>query len=818
MKRGITNLWRSLSSIGRAITGTWLKVLLVIAVLVAPGKQTLAQEGGWSTPAMISTNTVTSWFSDVAVDDWGQPHVVWNSGRFTERGVMDLLMYSTLTEQGWLEPSDVVVTAYGGATIRPAVAVDHTGILHVTFRGETTIYYSKVFAPQARNAFSWARRRLVSGAGAGSAYYSDIAVDEQGGIHVVWNESVLAGEGERWVWFGTTQGGALYDGTGWRSREPQTGLGNRQVYAAIEDSRGVQWFGTDEGVYRFDGVVWQILTAQDGLVGRRVYCIAEDPDGRLWFGTDSGVSIYDEEAQEASDKWTAYTVGSGLPANAVHAIAVDYGGNVWVGTENGLASYDGLHWASYTPRDGLVAADVLALATDVQGGVWIGTGQGVSQYNQRNWTTYTVESGLLSNVVTAITIDREGAVWLGTDRGLSRFDGLEWTSYTAEDGLVGGAVTALMVDREGRTWVGTETGVSHYNGQVWKTFELPQELAGQKVTAIAEDRQVNAMCPLCADIFYRHSTDGGKTWSAPVNLSNTFAGSVKPQVHVGSGSNVYVVWEEGEDWYTYEGYPVGSVYVHSSDGGNTWTEPVMFSSPKGAPQQITLGVGWEGDLVVVWRLPKGDRFYYQHSTDNGATWSEPQPIPGVIPKPWASFSLDAYHTTTDSAGHVHLFLLGYLYSVGKKLGLIHLVWNGSEWSPPIQIYASTDPPEWPRADVGAGNKVYVTWFSRDEKHINDSERGRYKIWVSFYQADAPSQTPVPVPTSAPTPAPDALGQDGSTPTSTPTPLVVPDSSPLPPGIFTESDEVARLALALAPIAVVVLVIFAVRFGKLRRCG
>ena len=798
-----------------------LVVGLLLAADVSAGEWALAQEGGWSTPVMISTNTISSWFSDVAVDAWGQPHVVWNSGRpmGTERGQMDLLMYSTLVDQGWLEPNDIAVTAYGGYTVRPAVAVDSTGTLHVTFRGDTTIYYTNSPASEAWSASSWTPRRRISGAGDGSAYYSDVAVDEQGGIHVVWNESTSAGADERWLWFGTPKGSALYDGRGWRSQEAQAGLGDREIYAIIEDRAGVQWFGTDEGVYRFDGGTWRLFTTRDGLAAQKVNCMVQDADGRLWFGTDRGMSVYDEEAEE-EDKWMIYTSSSGLPDNTVRAIATDPMGVVWVGTEKGLSSYDGQNWVSNTLQGGLVAPEVLALAVDAEGDVWAGTVQGVSQYDGKRWTTYTVESGLLSNVVTAIATDREGAVWFGTDKGLSRFDGQEWTSYTAGEGLGRGAVTALMVDSGGTIWVGTETGVSRHDGRAWETFELPQGFAGQKVTAIAEDRWVNAMCPWCEDIFYRHSTDGGESWSNPINLSNSFAGSGKPQVSVGSGGNVYVTWEEGEGFYSHRGYPMGSMYVYSLDGGNTWAEPTIFSSPLGAPQQTTLGVGKAGNLVVVWRLPQEDpfeegSFYYQLSTDNGVTWSEPAPIPGVIAKPWEPFSLDAYHAATDSAGNVHLLVLGHLFSPEEDLGLIHLVWNGSEWTSPTVIYASSDPPEWPRIDVGMGNKVYATWFTRDERHIHDSERGRYKVWVSSYQASAPFQTPVPFPTLSVTLTPDALGSAAPDSTTAPTPVIAPGSSGLPPGLYTESDEIGQLLLALSPIAVILLIIVALRLGWFR---
>lgn len=817
MKRTATGRQRPFSH-SKAIQGFWLKVL-VVGLLLAASEQTLAQGEGWSTPVMISTNTVNSWWPDVAVDAWGQPHVVWNSSRATEQGLMDLLMYSALGGQGWLEPNDITVTAYGGYTVRPAIAVDNAGTLHVTYRGETTIYYTSAPVSEAWNASSWMSPRHISGAGAGAAYYSDVAVDERGGIHVVWAETASAGVGEWWLWLGTPKGGALYDGSGWRSQEPQVGLGDREIHAIIEDDTGVQWFGTDEGVYRFDGGTWQRFTTEDGLADQKVNCVAQDTDGRLWFGTDRGVSRYDE-AEERRDRWTAYVVGAGLPGNTVHAIGTDPWGMVWVGTENGLASYDDQDWVSYTVQDGLVAAEVLAIAVDAQRNVWAGTEQGVSHYDGERWTTYTVESGLLSNVVMAIAIDQEGAIWFGTDRGVSRFDGQEWTSYTAAEGLRDGAVTALMVDSEGTIWVGTETGVSRHDGRAWEPFSLPPAFAGQRITAIADDRQVNAICPSCEDVFYRHSTDGGNNWSAPINLSDSFAGSGKPQLHVGGGGNVYVTWEEGEGFNARAGYPVGSIYVHSSDGGSTWTEPSMFSSPLGAPQQITLGVGQGGDLVAVWRLPEeeGSFYFYQFSTDSGTTWSEPRSMPGLIAKPWRPFSLDGYDAATDSAGHVHLLVLGYRFSLEEDLGLYHLVWNGSEWSPPTRIYASSDPPEWPSVDVGLGSNVYATWFIRDERHIWDSERGRYKVWVSSFQASAPPQTPIPLPTPTLVPVADALGQATPAPTVTSIAGIALDSSGLPPGLDTESDEIGRLVLALSPVAVVLLVVVALRFGRLKRPG
>ncbi len=502
--------------IRRELTNLALVSGLLLSLSLIMGRQISAQGGGWSEPVMLSTNTVSSWWPDVTVDDYGRAYVVWNSGRLVDDEQNDLLMHSAWDGQKWSEAKDIVLTARGGYTIRPAIAVDKDNTLHVTYRGETVIYYTQSPASSAENAASWTIHHRLSSSSA--AYYSDIAVDSKGRIHVVWSEQVM-----------------------------------------LED---------------------------------------------------------------------------------------------------------------------------------------------------------------------------------------------------------------------------------------------------------------NTVCPNCSDIFYRRSTDGGKTWSAPKNLSNSDFGSVKPQIETDRHDGIHVVWEEGEDWYTRKGYPVASAYIHSLDGGNTWSEPTFFSSVWGPPQQITLGLGRENELVVVWRVPAGNTLFYQHSIDNGASWSPPLPIPGVVAKDWTNWSLDSYDAATDSGGNVHLMVLGGLSPSEESLSVLHLVWNGMTWSSSVRVFTSLDPPEWPRIAIGGGNRIYATWFTRDREHIYDPDNGQYQIWCASSQSASPAQMPVPPPTSTPTPTATPLAT--ATPTATPYPTLAPNGTPLPDGLYTESDELLQLLIGLAPVLILVTAILAIRFGWLRR--
>jgi hypothetical protein len=797
--------------------GLILVVGFLLGGLSGSSTSVMAQTEGWSEPGLLSTNTANSWWSDVAVDGAGRAYVVWMSGRSgrTGEGVLDLLMYSTWDGRAWSEPNDIILTARGGYTIRPAIAVDANGTLHITYRGTTQIYHTSTPTANAWNASAWGSSYRISGSGNG--YYSDVAVDSTGAIHVVWNESVTDNPDEKALWVGTSGGVSTYDGEVWHLHGSQAGLDGHEIYTILESPDGAQWLGTASGAVRFDGATWKTYTVQDGLPDEHVYAVAQDSDGVIWFGTGNGVGRYD--AQPDALEWSTYTTMHGLADNRVTAIGVYEGRLLWFGTAGGVSRYDGRMWINYTVAEGLADNSVTALVVDSEGKVWIGTENGVSRYDGQAWVTYTTRDGLSDNHVTALALDQEGGVWVGTRHGVSRYDSRQWLTYTTDDGLANNHVTALAVDSEGVLWAGTERGLSRYDGYRWITYTTRDGLVSDQVTAIAEDRILNAACSNCADVFYRRSTDGGQTWSLPVNLSKSYPGSVKPQIRIDSRDGVHVVWEEGEDWYAAAGYPVASVHRYSPDAGNTWARPTVFSAPGDTPQQITLGVGREGELIVVWRLVSTDGIFYQRSTDNGGTWSEPTRIPGVEAKEWLPMSLDGCDAATDSDGNVHLLVLGRLSSDVEKekevdLSVLHIEWDGEQWLPAKKVFTSIDPPEWPRIAIGRGNKLFATWFTRDKEHIWDSARGRYQVWAAYSQSRSSAQTPVPFPTVGL--APTFTPQSNAPSAATPFPALASEGSGLPSGLDTERDELLRLAIALSPIGALILVVVFIRFGWVRR--
>jgi len=128
------------------------------------------------------------WFSSVAVDAQGHPHVVW----------VDVwhyvVLYSFFDGNTWSTPTPVNDTTRVRVPDRaqPRIAIDRQGGLHVCFTGVAAgaasrdIFYSK------NRGRGWAPSALVSQDSAYNEWYSDIAVGDSDNVWVVWNRQ---GEG-----------------------------------------------------------------------------------------------------------------------------------------------------------------------------------------------------------------------------------------------------------------------------------------------------------------------------------------------------------------------------------------------------------------------------------------------------------------------------------------------------------------------------------------------------------------------------------------------------------------------------------------------
>lgn len=227
--------------------------------------------------------------------------------------------------------------------------------------------------------------------------------------------------------------------------------------------------------------------------------------------------------------------------------------------------------------------------------------------------------------------------------------------------------------------------------------------------------------------------------------------------------------------------------------------------------------------MLVWRTRSTayPGIYYTWSTDQAESWSFPTTLHGIVARRWGS-PFDLYDMATDSAGHIHLLVVGHLSErrIAPKPdqgppGLYHFEWDGDGWTSPSPIYEGSWYPEYPHLIVHAGNQLHATWFTREDPWEATMP---HQVWYAHGQSQSPAQRLAVHPTPTPTPEARSLEPTvettpaSSSPDSHPT-LTFKDTG-LPDDVYTESDDVFMLMVALLPVASILLVVIAFKTGWL----
>jgi hypothetical protein len=246
----------------------------------------------------------------------------------------------------------------------------------------------------------------------------------------------------------------------------------------------------------------------------------------------------------------------------------------------------------------------------------------------------------------------------------------------------------------------------------------------------------------------------------------------------------------------------------------TTGQEVIEALPQADNAQMTIGIGRDDDVLVVWRSRGLRRLYYTWSEDRGVTWRAAEEVPDIYARPWIE-PFDAYDMATDSLGNIHFVLVGTPQVPVSEiqdvpLGVYHLTWDGESWSQPESVvdYLIPTLPEYPKIEIGWGNHLHVVWGVRPEGVWDEAQQ----IWYSEKEIEAPREEPEPTLTPTATPLPPS--PTSLAPTMTPFPTLGPESSGAPPGLYTESDDLARLALALSPVVLIMVVALAIK--RMRR--
>ncbi|MCB9913499.1 MAG: hypothetical protein H6827_10915 [Planctomycetes bacterium] len=336
----------------------------------------------------------------------------------------------------------------------------------------------------------------------------------------------------------TAQNGAL------RAAATGNTHANDLVHAVFVDSKGWVFVGTQNGLAVYDGKQWTNRTFRlegQSLAGRAVLglmgiseCgpekIAEGPPGTIWLG-GSGCGVWRFREGRYAE------IGSSPLSDDYLGMAVDNGGSLWVVTRQSVQKYDGRAWSEVLSPyvTGAVHRELpqlFGMVVGTNGSVWIGgTAYGSPQAPWKH----------------------EGAVWVVDQgkkqrgdgppmAGLYEFDGKGWRAFGPPHGLNLPSRDGAIPELDGGGRVVAKTGKGYYvrNGENWTRINESEVYAGKRW--VLRGRRPGSPTGYYAELRFR---DGESL--VPVRPTNPQTGQVldlgsEPWLHLAEDRSRDCIW------------------------------------------------------------------------------------------------------------------------------------------------------------------------------------------------------------------------------------------------------------------------------------
>jgi len=291
------------------------------------------------------------------------------------------------------------------------------------------------------------------------------------------------------------------------------GMPSSRIYKTVQDRDGYLWFGTQDGLARYDGVGFRVYRHDpknpDSLGGNAVTTLFVDRDDRIWCGGDeSGLNVLDARR----DRFVHYrhdaSDPSSLGADDVWAISQDESGAIWTGSYAGgldqlkpdAKGFTHFRHDSTNPQS-ISSDNVLGLLPQPGVGLWVGSDVGVdliaADGNIRHVDFIGIGVRGDGRINAAALLDPgDGSVLAGTRRGLLRIDPALGVSVVAAEGLTDRLVYGVTAGAAGELWVAARRGLNRISprGDIAKYVEnpaMPGAFPGESVFDAMRDREGN---------------------------------------------------------------------------------------------------------------------------------------------------------------------------------------------------------------------------------------------------------------------------------------------------------------------------------------
>jgi len=395
------------------------------------------------------------------------------------------------------------------------------------------------------------------------------------------------------------------------------GLSSNSVNVLLKDRSGWLWAGTEDGLARFDGTNFTIYrrneTRKGTLKSNEILSLHEDSKGNLWIGTSGGsLSRYDRRT-DTFQHYPAIRKKDEIQNNVIRSVISDSKGIIWVAHFDGITLLDPTTGStrdleiSSSSAISSIKTPPTCLFEDSRHIIWIGTGKGLHRYDPAtktvNYFTRLADPFATHSdeTINAIKEDKSGTLWVGSNQGLFRYN----PANQSFSKIASYSVNALADDGQ-NLWIGTSEGLEIMDLKTGKTSRFRQN---QRNLHSLSAKQVRSLFIDNQGIYWIGTVGGGiNKFDSNLNLFNYVRSN--PFDKYGLNDPIVKAFAEGPDEKIYVGTEGGGLSLFDpktklfqqvlipSERGTSNTEIDVLTLKKLSNGTILIGTYGDGLLVM----------------------------------------------------------------------------------------------------------------------------------------------------------------------------------------------------------------------------
>jgi hypothetical protein len=185
-------------------------------------------------------------------------------------------------------------------------------------------------------------------------------------------------------------------------------------------------------------------------------------------------------------------------------------------------------------------------------------------------------------------------------------------------------------------------------------------------------------------ILYCNSSDGGSTFSVPVQISTGVGPATQPEIAMDRIGGVNIIWVD-------QSTGAGQVAIsRSTDAGGTFSAPIDITSARNADVNELAITSFSATTYVAYEDDNRSQVYLTQSQSNLLNFQSPVQVSKADP---GNGEARSPSITVDSSGRLHMVWIDTSI-LGDQEGLLLYsnTTNGQSFSPPVEILAVLDAP------------------------------------------------------------------------------------------------------------------------------